>query len=133
MLSTKKRKVIHSEGCEFVSSIIENCDEESRNNCLKYPLNHATHRAAHYTNVSETTIKQIRKEHKQRQESDPNKKLSTPGKKHRTRPQHTTVSVEHFDRCVIRRTIHDFYLHEKSSDIAKITTSYQKQNTFPVG
>jgi hypothetical protein len=31
-------------------------------------------RAVHYANVSETTIKQIRKEHKQRQESDPNKK-----------------------------------------------------------
>jgi hypothetical protein len=69
----KKRNVIHSEGREFVSLIIERCDEESRNNCLKYPLNQATRRAAHYANVSETTIKQIRKEHKQRQESDPSK------------------------------------------------------------
>jgi hypothetical protein len=53
----KKRKVIHSEGRKFVSSVIEKCDDESRNNCLKYPLNQATRRAAHYANVSETTIK----------------------------------------------------------------------------
>jgi hypothetical protein len=41
--------------------------------------------------------------------------------------------VYDFYRCVIR-TIHDFYLREKeSSDITKTATSYQKQNTLPVG
>jgi hypothetical protein len=134
MSSTKKkRKVIHSEGREIVGSVIEKCDEESRNNCLKYRLNQATRRAAHYANVSETTIKQIRKEHKQRQESDRNKKLSTPGKKRRTRPQHTTVFLDEFDRCVIRRTIHDFYLRErKVSTLLKLLPVIKNNTSFPV-
>jgi hypothetical protein len=133
MSTKKKRKVIYSEGREFVSSIVEKCDEESRNNCLKYTLNQAMRRAAHYANVSETTVKQIRKEHKQRQESDPNKKLSTPGKKRMTRPQHTTVFLDDFDRCVIRRNIHDFCLREKKFQHCQNCCQLSKQNTFPVG
>jgi hypothetical protein len=104
----------------------------SRNNCLKYSSNQATLRAAHYASVSERTIKQIRKEHKQRQESDPNTKLSTPGKKHRTSPQQITVFVDDFDRCVIR-TIHDFYLRERKVPLPKLLPVIKNRISFPWG
>jgi hypothetical protein len=130
----KEKKFIHSEGQEIITSIIEKCDKESRNNCLKYSSNQATLRAAHYASVSERTIKQIRKEHKQRQESDPNTKLSTPGKKRRTSPQQITVFVDDFDRCVIRRTIHDFYLRErKVPTLPKLLPVIKNRISFPWG
>ncbi|KAJ4433482.1 hypothetical protein ANN_15785 [Periplaneta americana] len=38
-------------------------------------------------------------------------------KRRKTRPPHTTMQVDDFDQCVIRRTVHGIYLKEKKVPI----------------
>lgn len=101
----KRGSTIHSEAREVIRNVIECCDREGRGKSLIEPLEQATKRAAMYCKVSKTTIKRIRKEGK----TNPNRKLSSPGKK-RKRPEHRNAVVDDFDRRVILDTIRDFYV-----------------------
>lgn len=133
MSPPKKNKVIHREGREIISHVIEKCDEEAENNSFSHLAKQATRRAAFYTGVSETTIKLIRKENKRRNESDQNASLSTPGKK-RAKKRQNTVSVDDFDQCVIRNVIHDFYVREKKvPTIANLLPVIKNKIDFPWG
>lgn len=134
MTSQKSNKTIHSEGREIISSVIEKCDEESRKGAYSFTVKNATARAAYYTGVSEFTVKKIRKEHNTRLENCPDQRLSTPGKRRKTRPNHTVVSVDEFDRCVIRRIISDFYtVQKKVPTVAKLLPVVKEKIYFPWG
>jgi hypothetical protein len=65
-------------------------------------------RAAEATGVSERTIRRILKERERHEEQGTS--LGTPGKKHNV-PKRVT-EIDNFDKCVVRRAIHNFYAQE---------------------
>src|SRR5258705_586897 len=106
----RKGKTVRSEGRQIVSNVVRFFDKEAREKEHTFPLEQATKRAASACGFSEYTIKKIRKE-----SSDvvagTSSNFVSPGK-HRKRPSDRNVEVDDFDKCVIRRTIHDFYIRE---------------------
>ncbi|GBM89145.1 hypothetical protein AVEN_140465-1 [Araneus ventricosus] len=76
---------------------------------LKVPLPQAMKRASQATGDSKFTIRKIRIEVSVLDETEV---LRTPGK-HRRRPSHRNCERDDFDKCVIRQTIKDFYIHQK--------------------
>ncbi|KAJ4444762.1 hypothetical protein ANN_06559 [Periplaneta americana] len=98
MSGRKKNKVVHSEGHGIISNIIEKCDEEAKNKSFAFTVSQATKRAAYYAGVSESLIKSIRKQKKELSESGEGSILRTPGKKRKTRPEHTVVNIDDFDK-----------------------------------
>jgi DeoR/GlpR family transcriptional regulator of sugar metabolism len=65
-------------------------------------------RAAEATGVSERTIRRNLKEREEHEEQGTS--LATPGTKHNV-PKRKT-EIHNFDKCVVRRTIHNFYAQE---------------------
>ena len=132
MTPPRKNKVIHTEGREIISKVIEGCDAEARENAYKLNVKQATKRAAFYTGVGITTIKTIRKDNHERNINRPDELLSTPGKKRKTRPEHTVMNVDDFDRCVIKNIIHDFYVRErKVPSVPKLLPVIRSKIHFP--
>ena len=134
-MSFRSRKtVVHSEGRNIISNIVDKCDEEALKKCVTYPVNQATKRAAHYAGVSESFVKRIRRDKKILLEKGESSVLSTPGKNRNTRPEHTIVHVDNFDQGVIRRIIHSFYANEKQvPTIRKLLPVVKDKIGFPWG
>jgi hypothetical protein len=105
----KRGEIIHSKERELTRHIIQCCDMEASEEGLHIPKNKATELAARYCNVSRSSIKEIWKESSSR----PNEALGTPGKK-RKRGDTGKAIVDNFDRRVIRDTIKDFYMSQKT-------------------
>lgn len=111
--SSKRFKVVHSEGRNIIKNVILFCDEEAASNQYKYPVKQATKRVAALAGTSESTVKRIRREIVMLKDTEETKLLS-PGKKRKNSlSRQTTDKIDDFDRCVIRRTINDFYCNEK--------------------
>jgi hypothetical protein len=72
-------------------------------------INRRTERAATYYNVTRISTKKIRKESSSR----PNEALGTPGKKRKWGDTGEAI-VDNFDRRVIRDTIQDFYVRQRT-------------------
>ncbi|PSN41483.1 hypothetical protein C0J52_18143 [Blattella germanica] len=65
MSSRKRSFVVHSEARQLmISDITEKCDEEAKQNSLRFPVKQATKRAVDYCGKSENFIIKIRKEAK---------------------------------------------------------------------
>jgi hypothetical protein len=105
----KRDEIIHSKQRELIGHIIQCCDKEASEEGLLVLINKATERAARYCNVSRSSIKKIRKESSSR----PNEALGTPGKKMK-RGDTGEAIADNFDRRVMRDTIQDFYLRQKT-------------------
>jgi hypothetical protein len=97
---------------EIIANVIEKCYEESRQKLLLLPINKATERATMYTGKSRSSILRIRRKYWERNATNPTQLLKSPGKK-RGKRSRNVVSVDDFDRCVIRSTIQDLYIQEK--------------------
>jgi hypothetical protein len=69
----------------------------------------ADERTVKYCGAPAATVRQIRRESRQRKEGSP---LSIPGKK-RPRKYERNVTVVDFDLCVTKRTVTDFYDEKK--------------------
>jgi hypothetical protein len=118
---------------EITANVIEKCDKESRQKRLLLPINKATGRAAMYTEKSKSSILRIRRKHWERNATNPTQLLRPPGKK-RGKCSHNVVFVDDFDKCVIRNTIHYFYIQEKKMPtIPKLLPIIKKENTFSLG
>jgi hypothetical protein len=63
------------------------------------------------TKVSERTVRRILGKHKKHEVEGTS--FNTPGKTHKV-PKRVT-DIDDFDKCVIRRTIHEFHMQEKTS------------------
>lgn len=109
----KRGETIRSKERQVIRNVIKQCDREKDAKSLTIPINKATKRAALYCNVSVCTIKNIRKEGKDR----PSETLGTPGKKRCAEKR--TASVDNFDRRVILNIIHDFYVNKKTVPTCK--------------
>ena len=128
----KKGKTVHSEAREVKANVIKVCYEESESKNLTLPLNRSTDRAAHYTGVSPSLIKSIRRQSKERAQAGSSSPLHIPGK-HRPRPSERNVDTDDFDLCVrpIRRTVQEFYKEKKnSSNLFIIIASHHKKNPW---
>lgn len=114
-MANKKGQTIRSGAREVIARIIDVCDREAERKCLDIPIEHRTERAAFYTGVSESSIKKIRKEYRNR----PNltSVLKSPGKKRPRLSYKHKIDDSDFD--VIRRTIEDFYLNLKKVPTCK--------------
>jgi hypothetical protein len=97
---------------EIIANVIEKCDDESRQKRLLLPINKATERAAKYTGKSRSSILRIRRNHRERNATNPTQLLKSPGK-NRGKLARNVVFVDDFDNCVIRNTIQDFYIQGK--------------------
>jgi transposase len=125
----KRNFVVHSEGREIISNIIEKCDEEKKRNSLTYPLNQATKRAAYYCSKSEGFIKNVRKERK----CNPEGKLCTPGKKRKTREKRK-LFCDDFDKCVVRNIVQEFYKNKNVvPTVKKLLPIVKERIHFPGG
>ncbi|KAJ4436099.1 hypothetical protein ANN_18726 [Periplaneta americana] len=133
MALQKPHTIVHSEGREIIANIIEKCDEEKTRKHLLLSLPKSIERATMYAGVSYSTIKNIRKENKERKETNEDNRLKSPGKKRRVISRNT-VSVDDFDKCVIRNVIQDFYVTEKRvPTIPKLLPIVKSKINFPWG
>jgi len=130
--SSKQRKksfVVHTEGRKIISTVIEKCDEEKRQNSLTHPLNQATKRAAYYCDKSESFIKYLRKQRK----CSPDGKLFTPGKKRKT-CEKRKLFLDDFDKCVVRNVVQEFYKSQNVvPTVKKLLPIVKERIHFPWG
>jgi hypothetical protein len=117
---------------EIIANVIDKCDEESRQKRLLLPINKATERAAKYTGKYRSSILRIRRKHRERNVTNLTQLLKSPGKK-RGKHSCNVVFMDDFDKCIIKNTIQDFYIQEKSANNTKAATHYKKENTFSLG
>lgn len=131
-MKRQRGKTLHHEAREVIANVIKICDEEAANKAFKLPITSKTERAALYTGVGRSTIVRIRKENEERMRNDPQKPLSSPGKK---RPRPSIIDkVDNFDFSIIRRTIEEFYLELKVVPTTdKLLTKLREKIDFPYG
>ncbi|XP_065210548.1 uncharacterized protein LOC135838729 isoform X1 [Planococcus citri] len=138
-MTTKRKKgqTVHSEGRNIIRNIICVCEEEKRRNSTILELDKAMARVALYGDVSEKTVRRIKKEAQESTSSSSNetcampKKLSTPGKR-RKRAESTSL-MDEFNFQVIRKTIQSFYFEDKPRvpSLRKLLPVLQENIKFP--
>jgi hypothetical protein len=83
--------------------------EETSEQGLLVGINRATERVARYCDVAQSSIKEIRKESR----SGPNEELGAPWKE-RERDDTSEAIAGDFDRRVMRGTVQDLYVGQKT-------------------
>lgn len=128
----RKGQTIKSGSREIIGHIIDICEQEAANECLKLPLKAKTKRAALYAGVGESSIKRIKGELFEKNRHSPDRPLKSPGKK---RPRASVVSkVDDFDFQVIRNTIEEFYLTLKRvPTCSQLLQKIREKIEFPWG
>ena len=102
------RRVAHTDEKNIIHNIIRFCEEEKNQKRLLVPLERTTARVAQMVGKSEGTIKNIRKDFKRAEQTG--EKVTTPRKKRKARK---TISLDDFDKCIIRRKFLEYYEQKK--------------------
>jgi hypothetical protein len=106
MASNRKRsKTIHSEAREMINHVNSQCKQAAEKSLI-LPICRADEKTANCCGVSVSTVKQVRRESRERNEGSP---LHTPGK-NRPRKTQCNVIIDDFDLCVVKRTVIDCYV-----------------------
>jgi hypothetical protein len=125
--SRTKDKTIHSEAREMINRVNRLCKQETEEKNLILPISRADERTANWCGVSAATVRQIRRESRERNEGRP---LPSPDKK-RPRKYERSVILDDFNLCLIKRTVIDFFVEKKFFPICKKTpSSYKRKNEF---
>lgn len=103
-------KTLHSQTREVVNNIHSFMKSEAASGDFLIPVKKVQERVSAATKVPERTIRKIIKEGKQCEEEGTS--FGTPGKVHRV-PKRIT-DVDDFDKRVIRQTIYNFYINDKT-------------------
>jgi transposase len=129
---TKSRPTIHSEGYDIINKVIQLFDQEKSSGNFKLTTETATARAAAEMGKSEATICKIRKE--TTMASIDREKLKSPGKTHKPSSSSKRIKLHEFDFCVIRQTIHNFYVVKKEAPTLKnVLSTLKEEIQFPGG
>jgi hypothetical protein len=97
-ISRKWGKTIHSEAREMIYHVNRQYKQEATEKSLILPICHADERTENYCGVSVSTVKQIRRETRHRNEGSP---LCTPSKNRPRKTQRNVIIVD-FDLCVVK-------------------------------
>jgi hypothetical protein len=85
-----------------------------------------------YTGKSRSSILRIRRKHTERNATNPTQLLKSLGRK-RGKLSRNVVFVDDFDKCVIRNTIQELYIQQRSTNNTKAATHYKKTNYIFIG
>lgn len=123
-------KTLHSQTREVIANVYNVCTEEARANNFNLPLKRKLERVAMYTGVSVSAVRRIHREDEERNRSNPDQLLSSPGKK---RSRLSAVDeIEDFDFSIIRRLIEKFYLELKIvPTLRKLLVKLREDVYFP--
>lgn len=114
--STVRNKTVRSQSREIVANVHAFMKNEADEGTFIIDLKKVQERVSKATGVSKRSVIRIMKEHKGVCEGL-NDTFSTPGKKHKV-PKRVT-EIDDFDKCVIRRTVHNFYVQQKTLPTVK--------------
>lgn len=117
-ISTVRNKTLRSQSREIVANVHAFMKNEADEGTFLIDLKKVQERVTKATGVSKRSIIRIMKEHKGVCEGL-NDSFSTPEKKHKV-PKRVT-EIDDLDKCVIRRTVHNFYDKQKNSPDGKKT------------
>lgn len=112
-------KVLNSQSREIVSNVFKFMKEECKSGVL-IPMQKARERTAAATGVSLRTVSRINRELDaiKVSEGNDNKSFITPQK---NRKKYKPITdLDHFDECVVRRAVYEFYISEKRLPTAKL-------------
>ena len=133
--SKVKNKKLHSQTREVISNVAQFMSNEgSEFSCsggsetkhtFILPLAKSEERAAAACGVPRRTVHNIKKEFREMMENEGTCSFSTPKKYKRDNP---VTGIDDFDRCVVRRTVHEFYSREKEAPtVEKVRLKLQER------
>lgn len=129
--STLGSRTLHSQAREIVANVNEFMKSEAEVGKFLIDVKKIHERVSKATGVSKRSVIRIMKEYK-RICDNVNDSFSTPGKKHRL-PKRIT-DIDDFDKCVIRRTVHNFYVQQKTvPTVKKLLTVLKESINFKGG
>lgn len=111
-----QHRVITGQSREIISKLLNFMQQEASAQKFIIDLNKVIERVSAATGVSVSTIKRIKQEAK-KVTSGVLESFSTPNKKRRHRQ--SRVKLDDFERCLLRRKIHDFHITEKQVPTVK--------------
>lgn len=106
-----KGKKVHSQAREIVSNVYRFMKEEAVRGAVTIPLQKARERTAAATGVSEREVTRINSEFQKLLVSEDEVKIFKTPDKNRKRCK-TATNLDDFDKCVVRRTVHNFHIDE---------------------
>lgn len=132
---SKLRKKLHSQVREIISNVNDFMKSESehykQSGEFLMSVHQCDNRTAAACKVSVGTVKTIRKEKQDIISGKGEASFRTPVKKKRKCP---VTDIDNFDKCVVRRVVHEFYQTEKMlPTLAKIKAKLEKDIDFRGG
>ncbi len=116
----KRGKTVHSERRQIVANVARYFEKEVETQNQEIPKS-PLDRTAAATGVSKSTVKRIKKELE-------TGKIITLGK---SRPRKGTIAMDDFDKCVLRRTIHEFYtVHRRVPTLLLLLNSMKEKINY---
>ena len=121
--------VLHSQTKEFVYRVNRYFLQEKANRGPLLPTNQARKRTAEAAGISEATVKRICSSSSKIINTIPlpHKPEFTSPKKHRSA---TITNFDEFDKCVLRRTILEFYTRREIPTLSKIKEELREKIDF---
>lgn len=104
------RRTIHGQSREVIATTLQFMQSEADNNGFVIPVKRVQERVHAATRVSKAVIKAVKKEI-ENVEAGTSASYNTP-RRNKNRPRPVT-DLDDFDLCVVRKTIHNFYVTEK--------------------